>query len=507
MGTHRQMRPRTPHIAIAALACVLAAITPLGAGAFWPVNAGERVWSSRHVVFVADAASWLPLASGEWVVQPWLSALVQYGAWSVAGISGLSVVAVLGAGAAALALLATCRQRAGMSAATAASAAVLALWAPIPLRPELFALLPAALLLRELGRSGTNCGSLRAWGAAPLLVAVWSNLHGSFPIAVALCVAAAFGMVRGSFVTGMSYAQRCVWCVICACATLATPLGLMGWKYALRVSGSAVIPGVTPLWRPLDFSSMEGLLLAAMCAVIACGAVLATRGVSGWRAVSLEVLPIVPVMVLALATLDAQRYVVWCALVAAPELAVAIQRCTTAWSARARHRSAGTRHELHARGLRSAFLQIVTAALVVAAVVLTPGGSVQRSFAERALPADVLVAQITPADRVLAVAEWADYIRLQRGAEVAVDARLERFRPQDLDAYQQVTRTATCPSNTWCEGSWTVALLRDGSASVLARRLEQAGCMVEQSGQGRLRGSVFRAPCAGAVHGTKVEAL
>ncbi|MCW2925521.1 MAG: hypothetical protein JWM98_2925, partial [Thermoleophilia bacterium] len=59
----------------------------------------------------------------------------------------------------------------------------------------------------------------------------------------------------------------------------------------------------------------------------------------------------------------------------------------------------------------------------------------QRDYAELGIPSQRLLDVVDRGDTVLASAEWADYVRLRTGARVVVDARLERFRARDLDAY------------------------------------------------------------------------
>ncbi len=444
------------------------ALVPLGSGAFWPVLAGQDVLDLQHVIIVRDAASQLPIAGGEWLVQPWLSTILFAGAWSIGSITALSCLGIALGGLLAVQVWRIAVSRARPGRAWAATAIALIVMMPLMLRTELVAALLCATLIVELMQQ-------RRWlVTAPLVMVAWSNMHGSFPIGIAICAAAAGGLMATAGVARARTRVKIVWLAACACASVLSPLGWQTWKYVWRVTGAPELARLTPLWQPMQLFSIDGLLITAIIVLIANAL---WRRPGGW----MRCAPLLPILVLAGACFDSRRYVTWCVLVALPELARALDdvalpgRCTVR------------------PGFARALLRVSWVGLLVVVLMLVPFGPLQQRLAARSLPHGGLVDQVRVNDTMLASAEWADYLRLRTGARVVVDARLERFRSADLVRYERAISTGRCEQ--LCDGAATLAVLRVASADTLMQRLDEAGCMVDEHGHGAARGAVYRLPC------------
>lgn len=84
----------------------------------------------------------------------------------------------------------------------------------------------------------------RLWLAVPLLAA-WANLHGSFPIGLAL-----LGLATAEDITGRNHARQATatW-VLAAVATLANPFGLDAWRYVATIGEDPTIARFVVEWR------------------------------------------------------------------------------------------------------------------------------------------------------------------------------------------------------------------------------------------------------------------
>lgn len=470
---------------VAAIAWLVAAVMPLVAGAFWPVAAAPIAWHERALRLAHDPISPLPVAGGDWVLQPWLPALAMWGSWELGGVAGLVLLNTVVSALVGWLIYLIARGLVPRAPAALAAVLVLPLLMPLVLRPEQFAIALGALLILELrGR--------RWWWTPIVIVALWSNVHGSFPIALVACVGGALGMVRmppgegGATIAAASVARRAAWIAGCSAATLCTPLGVGVWSYVRRVQGIPGLDALTPIWRPMSPLSWRGLLvIALLVVVIAFAAAMIRAGRSPIR-FGAGVLPLLPVLVFAALAFDALRNVIWFALVVTPEVAVVL-----AWVWQRRGWSPDIRSPLVAG--------VICGVLGLGAVWLNPLGSFQRHFALIAQPPAPLLRDIDRHDTVLASAEWADYLRVRTGARVVVDARLERYRPADLRRYLHVTSGAACAGDgaaaACLDGVRATALvLRGKTAGRLIARLEadaSGWCRRAHAGRGDRRSVTF----------------
>src|SRR5436190_21661644 len=180
--------PALPAAAIGLICAVVAAAATVGADARWLAALGHAIVASRSI---PDGVPYASAPSGAWPNVPVLAELVLHALVAAFGDHGLLLAQVI-AVAGALSLLAVDMRRRG--AKDGASALVLSLIAIggassfFVIRVQLFSLVlfPAlVLLLRAEARSPSR----RVW-LIPLLIALWSNLHGA--VLVGLAVAAAY---------------------------------------------------------------------------------------------------------------------------------------------------------------------------------------------------------------------------------------------------------------------------------------------------------------------------
>ena len=206
----------------------------------------------------------------------WLTQLVFYRIEQVGGLDLLQAVNGLLLAAAMAVLVWLCRRASGslFLAAGVSIFVLLGLWQLFLLiRPQTFALLLFVLLYAVLETS-----ERRPWLLIipPCLLALWVNMHGSFPIGLVLIgcyLLAAF--LEGAWQNGRGVLRdRRVWalaaCLLAASlATLVNPYGWRVYQYVALTSGTArarkidewLPPGLDLLTGKLWLASLLGMLL------------------------------------------------------------------------------------------------------------------------------------------------------------------------------------------------------------------------------------------------------
>ena len=240
---------------------------------YWQIAAGNWILQHRAVPHGDPFSFTVPGAA--WVDHEWLGQVLIALAWRAGGWSGLALLAAL-AVALALALLGwrLARWLPPLPNLGFVALGYLTVLPGLLCRPHLLAL-PAMV---------TWCGALVAaraasrpphWALIPLM-ALWANLHGSFPaglaLAVPLAVEAALAapagrqlraaLAWGGFVTASGLA---------ACAT---PNLLQGLLHPLRIMAMAATLRATDEWQSPDFQTLQPLeiwLMAALGLALACG--------------------------------------------------------------------------------------------------------------------------------------------------------------------------------------------------------------------------------------------
>ncbi len=200
--------------------------------------------------FTAAGTPWL---NQQWGAQVLLRAAFGAGSWT--GLALLRAALISGTY---LLLTRSCRER-GLGARDAAllAAGGFLLAAPyLGLRPQLVGILLFAAFLRLLDLRATK--PLALW-LVPPLEALWSNLHGSFPLGLALIGVAvledlgARDRLRRILAVGAASSL----------ATLVNPFGIRVWGYAFGLTTNPVVTRAVTEWARPDARTLPGALFFA----------------------------------------------------------------------------------------------------------------------------------------------------------------------------------------------------------------------------------------------------
>jgi hypothetical protein len=216
-----------------------------------------------------------------WVDHEYLSQLLFWGVHSLAGPAGVSILVGLATWVGMVLVLAAARPSrqpyviVGMAAVLAALAGG-PTWGP---RPQMFTFVLASLELLWLRRSLEGTSRAILW--LPLVMVLWSNLHGGWAIAflflgVAM-VSEAVAWVRDRARTA-HLAQLRRLALVGVASALAVPLnpnGLAVLLYPLQTLGSGAQQGLIAEWQSPDFHMVSlrpfGLMLLLTVAALAIG--------------------------------------------------------------------------------------------------------------------------------------------------------------------------------------------------------------------------------------------
>jgi hypothetical protein len=197
--------------------------------------------------FSVNGAAW---TNQQWGAQVLLSALYQGGGWELLAVTRAALVA-----AAFLLVYLACRGR-GASPRTSSLLALGSFVVALPslsLRPQLFAIPLFALGLWVLATRGRHPG--RLW-ALPVLALLVANLHGSFPLFVAL---AGYALAE-DLVETRPWRSSAVLLATTAVATFITPFGPGVWLYAVDIATNPTVRDAVQEWRPLSFAGFLGIV-------------------------------------------------------------------------------------------------------------------------------------------------------------------------------------------------------------------------------------------------------
>ena len=237
-----------------ALPALVALLVPLPAvDLAYQVRAGDEILAARALP-VADAWTFT-VAGTPWVDQQWLAQVKLAAGYA---IGGWELLAVLRAGLVAFStgvLVAMARER-GASPRTAAilALAAFALAAPaLALRPQLFGIALFAVLLWLIA---VRARSPRLYLLAPVVVALWANVHGSFVLGPAL-----LGYAWLSDIAAKRPARLSLWILVAGTlATLVNPYLAGAWAYAVGIGANPAIAGQVSEWQRTSPFAMPGLL-------------------------------------------------------------------------------------------------------------------------------------------------------------------------------------------------------------------------------------------------------
>jgi hypothetical protein len=270
---------------------------------------GQWIWQNKAI---PSSPLFMPLSEGVRCIDyPWLSQLVFYGAYSVLGYEGLSLLYVLTLVTVLGFLFRALFQATGrLWVAVPALAALYPILWPnmMAIRPQMFGALAFVVLLHvTLLQSWRRAN----WLIVPLLFAAWANLHSSFVMGAAVLVCrvagAAIDAWRAERRFGAIFADDDTrrWFVVSELAFVAclvNPYGLDLLRDVLAFAGSPNLRDVNE-WQPLNVRMLDGISFAASIVVLVCLLRLSRRPVRGAEALMM--------LVFGIAALPYVRFVQW----------------------------------------------------------------------------------------------------------------------------------------------------------------------------------------------------
>jgi hypothetical protein len=239
----------------------------------YQVRAGDEI---LRTAAIPAADTWtFTVAGTPWTDQQWLAQVALAIGHRVGGWELLAVLrAVLVGLALGASIAASMARGAGPRMAAILALLVFALSAPaLALRPQLFGIVIFAALLWLIATRREH--PRRLW-AAPLLVLVWANVHGSFVLApLVLGYAWLDDVVRGR-----PWRHTLAVLVVALLATLVNPFGPGVWGYAAGIGANPAITEHVSEWqRTTPFTVPGALFYASAVATL----LLMARGRSALR--------------------------------------------------------------------------------------------------------------------------------------------------------------------------------------------------------------------------------
>jgi hypothetical protein len=331
--------------------CTMSVETITDPDFWWHLRTGQLIFETRAIPH-ADVFSFTA-QGGEWVTHEWLTELVMYVIYNLAGFTGLAVLFSL-ITTTTLWLAYRRASRRGAHQLVACAATLLATFATMPIwgvRPQIISFLLTSIFIYALDDYARRArphshGSRAPWLLIPLML-VWVNMHGGFALGLALIVLTCAGIAldellrRGEELLRrddrlmrrddelprlddelLRPRLRRVWsrvrplCFVFAACVAVVPLNPSGWRlfsYPFETINSQAMQKYIVEWFSPDFHQPYAHALALLLF-----ATFAALALSPKRARASDVLF---VCVAAYAALRSWRNIPFFALVAAPMLA------------------------------------------------------------------------------------------------------------------------------------------------------------------------------------------
>ncbi len=242
---------------------------------WWHLKTGQIIWNT-HSIPSTDVFSFTTNQHA-WTAHEWLSQVVIYGAFKLAGYRRLMLLLCALTSLLLISQYALCWLYSGNAKVALLGAMVTWLFSTIGLaiRPQLFGylLLALELALLELGRRK----NVRWFWALPPLFAVWVNMHGSFflgLVILALVLACSYLNFAAGYLVAHPWqpATRRALALaggLSSAALFLNPVGIRQILYPLDVMlhqkiGTAVVAE----WQPLTFDEPRSLLVLLAAALV-----------------------------------------------------------------------------------------------------------------------------------------------------------------------------------------------------------------------------------------------
>lgn len=203
-------------------------------------------------------AAGMPWIDQQWLAQAIFAAVYRLGGWpALATLWAVVVVAIE-------ALLWRAARSMGAGVRTTGVTLLLGFLVAAQgssLRSQALGLLCLAALLALLADRGAHRG--RLWLVIPLFAA-WANLHGSFPVGLAL-----LGLATVEDVAGRDHARQAIATLtLAAVATLANPFGLDVWRYVVTIGSDPTIARFVTEWRHTNVLDPAGAAFYASVVLV-----------------------------------------------------------------------------------------------------------------------------------------------------------------------------------------------------------------------------------------------
>src|SRR6266571_4106380 len=232
---------------------------------WWHLKAGEVIAATRSIPRIDQFSC--TAAGKQFIVQNWLADLSYYGMYRLRGLSLIAFVNTLIVLAAFLAIYSLCRRATG-SLRTAVPVATLAAFAFLgTIRPQTFSFLMFALYYFIL--AGYRSRRVNRLWMLPILMVLWVNLHGAFPLGLVIIALFIAGEGCRRFVAGTDTAAL-TWpelrrlafvLVLCLLATLANPEGYKVYDYVRTVMADSPSQRLVAEWQPPRINEISGIVL------------------------------------------------------------------------------------------------------------------------------------------------------------------------------------------------------------------------------------------------------
>ena len=221
---------------LVSVASISAADMAYGIRAGGQVLDGAGIPRSDTFTFTAAGLPWI---DQQWLAQAIFAAVYRLGGWpALATLWAVIIVAIE-------AVLWRAARSMGAGVRTTGVSLLLGFLVAAQgsaLRSQVLGLLFLAALTALVAERNVHPG--RLWLVIPLLAA-WANLHGSFPVGLAL-----LGLAAVQDVAGRHHPRRAAaTLVLAAGATLANPFGLDAWRYVATIGTDPTIARFVTEWR------------------------------------------------------------------------------------------------------------------------------------------------------------------------------------------------------------------------------------------------------------------
>jgi hypothetical protein len=422
----------------------LLCLAPLREGdVWWNLKLGQVIAQSRSIpttdIFSFTASGYPFNVAGQWLSEVLLYALSRMG-----GLPALVLCQAL-VGAAIVGLLLMCSRWRGAATSVSASVTLLSwlmLYPYSTVRTQIFSFLCFALFYALL--SAYRLGRYNGLGWLPVVMVVWSNLHGAWVMGLVLLGASVcLSVLERITVGGDTPKLRPLlgWGLVTCLATLVNPTGPGIYRYVTTIGNNAVVQQFASEWLP------PSLTLAFTWPFFAGLFLLLVALAYSRRRLSIHDLGLL--LLFLVLSLRYLRMIPFWAIVLAPELAELVSKFDLALLLpRSAQRPGGAtvRRELPMLNAALAVLLALGALVSVPQVRLLLSGAPAATLIDGYFPRDAgdyLAREAEPGARLFNMSEWGGYLiwRLYPQAQVFVDGRIELYPAQVWDDYVRIAQT------------------------------------------------------------------